>query len=37
MKKHDSILARGAYLGFYVEENPTFPKYWRMGQSNGSF
>jgi hypothetical protein len=28
---------RGACLGFYVGENPTLPKYWRMGQSNGSF
>jgi hypothetical protein len=30
-------LGRGACLGFYVGELPTLPKYWRMGQSNGSF
>jgi hypothetical protein len=32
-----SILAREAYLGFYVGECPHVPKILMMGQSIGSF
>ncbi len=31
-------LERGIFLKkFYFGKHPMFPKYWRMGQSNGSF